>query len=365
MEQVEGFESTGIDRLDKLIQSSEYEEPASIEDEEDINEFLYTPSEDDDDYSDLAVVFGSEDDIEEIEHNYGKQGLVEIATQVRGNVMKEAENLFKYTLSKVGNEKIAAGIIANAVQESALNPQAIHDNNTGYGLFGHRLQRRDALKRFIKNSGKEEKLAQIDFTIAELQSQYPGTYQKMMNARSPEDAARIFMTEFERPNLKYANQKRRESVAKTLASTYQVGGYNPLQTFQLNNNIPYSFGENTMLNGATNNYFKTNPNLDNLGISTLASGDPVTGAIQEGVEQIDSKVAGLLNGAQEVVKTGQKIKSVLGTAVSGATSGLSTLLASKVNREQQTKTLEDLFSEDKNDYVDLPEFQNKSKNIWA
>ena len=40
-------------------------------------------------------------------------------------------------------------IIPAAAAESGFNPEAIHDEGTGYGLFGHRLERRDALKKAL------------------------------------------------------------------------------------------------------------------------------------------------------------------------------------------------------------------------
>ena len=68
-------------------------------------------------------------------------------------------------------------MFANAMMmESGGNPRAEHDPEngvpTGYGLFGHRLSRRDALFEFAKQKGvdKSDPTTQLEFALAELKS---------------------------------------------------------------------------------------------------------------------------------------------------------------------------------------------------
>ena len=62
-------------------------------------------------------------------------------------------------------------MFANAMmEESGGNTQAIHDQGTGYGLFGHRLSRRTALINHATQMGrtKSDPVAQMSYALAEL-----------------------------------------------------------------------------------------------------------------------------------------------------------------------------------------------------
>lgn len=70
--------------------------------------------------------------------------------------------------------------------ESGGNPNALHDsdaqgNPTGFGLFGHRNSRREALFSFAKQRGMppSDPLLQMEFAISEIKTSYPSVWAKI------------------------------------------------------------------------------------------------------------------------------------------------------------------------------------------
>jgi len=82
-----------------------------------------------------------------------------------------------------------------AASESELNPFAHHDQNTGYGLYGHRLDRLDAMRKF---AGAEfpSWQQQNAFALQELRAR--PEYNLVQNAKNARDLA-IAQMHFERP----------------------------------------------------------------------------------------------------------------------------------------------------------------------
>ncbi len=62
--------------------------------------------------------------------------------------------------------------------ESGGNPTQTHDDDTGYGLFAHRLSRRDQLFAFAEAQGKDKSdpVMQMEFALYELETFYPSIY---------------------------------------------------------------------------------------------------------------------------------------------------------------------------------------------
>lgn len=74
------------------------------------------------------------------------------------------------TLRSLGaTDKEALMLTGAAASESAFNPAAVHDNGTGYGLFGHRLERRSALFRHAGTTAPTTQ-QQLAFALQELRS---------------------------------------------------------------------------------------------------------------------------------------------------------------------------------------------------
>jgi hypothetical protein len=94
----------------------------------------------------------------------------------------------------------AAGIVGNLIQESGLNPNTVHDNGTGLGIAGHRLERLDAMRQFAASKGKpvNDFQTQLEFIDQELQTTEGATGKALRAAKTPQEAATAFIN-FERP----------------------------------------------------------------------------------------------------------------------------------------------------------------------
>jgi hypothetical protein len=93
-----------------------------------------------------------------------------------------------------------AGIIGNLQHESSLDPNAVGDNGTSFGLAQWHADRWDALKNFAaKNGGDPSDVStQVNFLHNELQGPESTAREALMAANTPQDAATAFM-HFERP----------------------------------------------------------------------------------------------------------------------------------------------------------------------
>lgn len=106
----------------------------------------------------------------------------------------------------------AATIVGNLIQESTLNPKAVHDNNTGYGMAGWRLERRDALYNFAKEQKRDvnDPTLQLDFFAHELKSGDMGAKRAdamLKNAKTPEEATEALMHFFRPAGYTPANPR--------------------------------------------------------------------------------------------------------------------------------------------------------------
>lgn len=121
----------------------------------------------------------------------------------------------------------AAGLIGNAIQESNLNPSLSHDNNTGYGLFGHRdppnggYQRRTALFEHMAKAGKARNdfEEQIRFGVQELVSRYGELNTELKRNNDARTAANLIAKKYEVPLPATANYSGRMANAAGVLST--------------------------------------------------------------------------------------------------------------------------------------------------
>jgi hypothetical protein len=93
-----------------------------------------------------------------------------------------------------------AGIIGNLQHESSLDPNAVGDNGTSFGLAQWHADRWDALKNFAAKNGSDpsDVSTQVNFLHNELQGPESTAREALMAAKTPQDAATAFM-HFERP----------------------------------------------------------------------------------------------------------------------------------------------------------------------
>lgn len=139
--------------------------------------------------------------------------------QVSSKPLKGVQQQVKSYLAQKGLSKNAiAGIMANIEHESSFNPEIYGDQNTSFGLFQHRAQRKNNLLNFLqkRNLNKNSVEGQIDFALSE----YPQLIQKLNKATSPQQAADIWLREFERP----ANVDKQSKLRQRAALKYMKQG---------------------------------------------------------------------------------------------------------------------------------------------
>jgi hypothetical protein len=141
---------------------------------------------------------------------------------LRGNKNKSSNNsdtAFNYLLSKGIPQHAAAGIIGNLATESDVNPKAYNPNDLGkpsFGIAQWRGSRLKGLQNYANQNGRQVDAldTQLDYLLNE--GSQRGDIQKTINTSSPEEAAKVFGSKFERPNEKYANWQKRQKIASGL-----------------------------------------------------------------------------------------------------------------------------------------------------
>ena len=187
-----------------------------------------------------------------------------------------------YFQSQGWSKEQAAGIVGNLVHESGLNPNAVHDQGTGLGIAGHRLERLDAMKAYAASKGKpvNDFQTQLEFINQELNTTEAGAGAKLRAARTPQEAASAFIN-FERPQ-----------------------GYDPA-------NIAASHGYSNRVNQATA--------LAGGVIPTTASDTAFIGKANMVVakrvtDEADAVIAGMQNKDNPILPTEQRMNDLLGAA---------------------------------------------------
>ncbi len=132
-----------------------------------------------------------------------------VAVTGTGVVAEIARVLFANGVSRVG----AAGIIGNAYAESSLNPAST--GMGGGGLWGFTVSPVSLadVQAYARRAGGDwtDPALQTSFLLEHVSS---STMKAVNSARSPEEAAEIFMTQFERPHILYLRLDVRQAAAR-------------------------------------------------------------------------------------------------------------------------------------------------------
>ena len=77
-------------------------------------------------------------------------------------------------LSAGFSDRGAKWFAQSMLDESSGDPNKVHDSGTGFGLFGHRLSRKDALVKYAATQGlpANDPVVQMNFTINEIKTSY-------------------------------------------------------------------------------------------------------------------------------------------------------------------------------------------------
>jgi hypothetical protein len=137
-----------------------------------------------------------------------------------GKTDVSATGIYNYlTQTKGVSPAHAIGIVANIDRESGFNPSALHDkdaagNPTGYGMFGHRLDRRDGLFAYAK-SQQPSWQQQVDYALIEPEGR---KYLQQDYGNDSVAATQAFVRDFERPKDVPGELAARAKIAAKYAS---------------------------------------------------------------------------------------------------------------------------------------------------
>ena len=204
------------------------------------------------------------------------------------NITGQAKKAYNYYLNRGIKANVAAGIVGNLYKESGLNPTAIGDKGTAFGVAQWRGDRLSNLKNYASSKGKShaDLTTQLDFILDE-----KGENQvlSLMGNQSPEVAAKTFADKYERPNPQYADYSTRSSVAKQLGKM-KLGGFVPkyaLGAGELMGLVSQGMNLGAGFIDSTNN--QENPNVAKSAISGFLKGNaalPGIGGILGGISGI-------------------------------------------------------------------------------
>lgn len=131
-----------------------------------------------------------------------------LSMYMENNISKSNNQIVQYFVDKGLTLNQAKGIYGNLMQESGGNIKAVStDGYNSYGIAqwtGHRKTR-----LFNKYGANPSIQNQLDFLWEELNTSEKKALDALKQTKTVEDATKVFMTKFERPNPKYANFNRR------------------------------------------------------------------------------------------------------------------------------------------------------------
>jgi hypothetical protein len=133
--------------------------------------------------------------------DFGRQPIGEQVHQIQAvKGASAAKDAVEFFLGKGYTREQAAGIVGNLVHESGLDPNAVGDRGTSFGLAQHHAERAQALVDFAKERGTSPNdfRTQLEFIDKELHGSEGATLARLQAAQTPEQAAHAFIG-YERP----------------------------------------------------------------------------------------------------------------------------------------------------------------------
>lgn len=126
----------------------------------------------------------------------------------------------------------SAGIAANLIKESSINPRAVGDGGRAYGIAQWHPDRQanftTAIGGDIRSSTLEQQLTFVDWELRNTES---AAGNRLKQAKSPEEAAGIVSRFYERPKAVTAEMRERgEMAAKLAGNPVSSGWWDTLKT---------------------------------------------------------------------------------------------------------------------------------------
>lgn len=110
----------------------------------------------------------------------------------------------------------SAGIVGNLYKESGLNPKAVGDNGSSYGIAQWHAERVERLKASSQNWDTLD--GQLTFLWNELNTTEKAALYNLKQTKTAQDAAAVFARDFERPASR--NYGQRANIAQNMFINY-------------------------------------------------------------------------------------------------------------------------------------------------
>lgn len=145
------------------------------------------------------------------------------------------KTVYDYFVGQGLSPEAAAGFVGNFMQESGINPaDDTGDDGTSGGIAQWHSERWQALKDYASSQGTDwrDLLTQLNFVMHELRTTEREAYLRLLQAETPEEAARIISKYFERPDPESANNEQRSRNARDVYDAYANSGGSSLKFFE-------------------------------------------------------------------------------------------------------------------------------------
>lgn len=126
---------------------------------------------------------------------------------------------YDFWKSKGLTHEQAVGIVANEYRESSANPRAIGDNGKAFGIFQWHPDRRESIKKWTGiDITKATHREQLEAAWWEMNNTESRVLAPLKDAKTPEEAAWVFSTIYERP----ANTANEEAIRGDMAKAFAL-----------------------------------------------------------------------------------------------------------------------------------------------
>lgn len=151
----------------------------------------------------------------------GNRTNAQIEAMPQKNIAYAVDWYQRHGLSRTG----AIGMVANLQQESGVDERAVGDNGKAIGVAQWHPDRQAGFQQWAGHSLTTATLdEQLAYTLRELNTTHRRAGENLIDAATPEDAARVVSLQYEMPAGGQAEADKRAAIATQIASVYADKG---------------------------------------------------------------------------------------------------------------------------------------------
>jgi len=140
--------------------------------------------------------------------------------ELTGDMNEDAARIRAGLINRGIPDNAATGITMNLISESGLDSGIKGDGGKSFGLAQWYADRGRKMKASAREKGVrwDDPNHQLDFLVKELKTEYSGAYAAMTENASPQQAADIFLKQYEVPAAKYRRQRSQKYLNTDVSS---------------------------------------------------------------------------------------------------------------------------------------------------